>query len=285
MTIRNPVEWGIDHMRMGAHALSSVRRTLRHDEYDALYEPRVRHVSMADLGTALKRGFADFGACRTDVVFIGLIYPIAGLVLAQLAIGQGMWPLIFPLMSGFALVGPFLAAGLYEMSRRRERGEEVRLADAFRVTSSPAFGAMFVLGLGLFALFGLWLLTAMSIHALTLGPDWPMSLRAFLSDVFTTTAGWTMIVLGIGAGALFAVAALCLSVVSFPLLLDRNCSVRTAVKTSWRVVQENPVTMFGWGFIVAMGLVLGAIPALLGLIVVMPVLGHATWHLYRRAVG
>jgi uncharacterized membrane protein len=244
----------------------------------------VREISIADLRDVLARGISDFAAYRTDVLFICLIYPVAGLILARLAFGQEMLPLLFPLASGFALIGPVAAVGLYEMSRRREQGHEVSWADAFRVVKSPAFGAIVTLGLVLVAIFLIWLFTAYMIYAVLFGPHAPASVGSFVHDVFTTDAGWTMIVVGIGVGFLFALLVLAISVVSFPLLLDRDVGVYTAVATSVRAVAENPRPMAVWGLIVAGGLVLGSIPLLLGLIFVMPVLGHATWHLYRKVV-
>ena len=120
---------------------------------------------------------------------------------------------------------------------------------------------------------------------MTLGPDLPVSAIAFARDVLTTPQGWTMIVVGIGVGFLFALLVLAISVVSFPLLLDRNVGVAPAVATSFRAVRENPGPMAAWGLIIAAGLVIGAIPLLVGLAIVLPILGHATWHLYRKVVG
>jgi uncharacterized membrane protein len=246
--------------------------------------PAVRHIEVADLRDALARGAADFAAARSDIAFICLIYPIAGLVLARLIFGYGLLELAFPLVAGFALLGPVAAVGLYETSRRREQGLSTSWGDAFRVFQAPALGGVVALGLVLLAIFLLWLEVAELIYDGTLGPEPPASLGAFVHDVLTTGAGWAMIVAGVGIGFLFAVLVLSISVVSFPLLLDRHVGIAAAIGTSIRAVTTNPRTMAIWGLIVAAGLVLGSIPALLGLIIVMPVLGHATWHLYRKVV-
>ena len=283
--IRNPAEWSVDQLRSANLALERAGQSLRspaETRYGPL--PAVRRIELADLRDVLASGVSDFAAYRTDVIFICIIYPVVGLILASLAFGYGMLPLLFPLASGFALIGPVAAVGLYEMSRRREQGVDITWADAFGVVRAPAFGAILVLGLVLLAIFLLWLATAYAIYLVTLGPEPPTSLGAFVRDVFTTGAGWTMIVVGVVVGFLFAVLVLMISVVSFPMLLDRDVGLYTAVATSVRAVLGNPVPMAAWGLIVAGGLVIGSIPIFLGLIIVMPVLGHATWHLYRKVV-
>jgi uncharacterized membrane protein len=283
--IRNPIEWSWDWVKQTGRAMESAGHTL-----DGAWEghdrtvPAVRRIGTADLKEVLRQGFEDFGAYRTDVIFLFLLYPIVGLVLSRMIWGYGMVPLLFPLVSGFALIAPFFAVGLNEMSRRREAGRDAGWADAFGVAKSPALGSIMALGLLLLALFALWLVAAHIIWLVTLGPEPPVSLQAFASDVLTTRAGWTMAIVGIAVGFVFALAVLVLSVVSFPLLLDRDVGLGTAIATSIDVVRENPGPMALWGLIIAAALVLGSIPLLLGLAIVFPVLGHATWHLYRKVL-
>ncbi len=280
--IRNPVEWTADQLWRASLTVGSLGHSVRGSRDIAL--PTVRRIRTSDLRAVLMRGLADFEAYRSDVIFICLIYPLVGILLAWLSFGYHFLPLLFPLASGFALLGPVAAVGLYEMSRRREQGHRIGWIDAFGVVRSPGFGAILVLGLVLLAIFVLWMLAAAVIYQLTLGPEPPLSITAFARDVFTTSAGWTMIVVGVGVGFLFALLVLAISVVSFPLLLDRDVGLYGAVSTSIRAVAANPGPMAVWGLIVAGGLVIGMIPAFLGLIIVMPVLGHATWHLYRKVV-
>jgi uncharacterized membrane protein len=280
MHIRNPVEWGVDQIRVAGSAIERIgSRT-----HDAT-APTVRRITFGDLGEALARGIDDFAAFRTDVIFLAVIYPLVGLMLARLAFGYGLLPLLFPLASGFALIGPVAAVGLYEMSRRREAGVEAGWADALDIVREPSFGSIVAFALLLLAVFLMWLYVAIGIYDLTLGPEPPQSAGAFLHDVFTTTAGWTMAVVGISVGFVFAVGVLAISVVSVPLILDRDVGLFEAIGTSLRAVVANPGPMALWGFIVAAALVVGSIPLFLGLVLVVPVLGHATWHLYRRVVA
>jgi uncharacterized membrane protein len=286
MTIRNPIEWATDQLKLAGSVVGSVGRAGVAGEQD-LYAspPEVRKIAIADLADALAKGLDDFAAYRTDVIFLCLIYPVFGLVLGRIMFGYGMLPLLFPLASGFALVGPFAAVGMYEMSRRREQGGNVAWPDAFGVIGSRSFGAILMLGLLLVVIFLFWLIAAESIYEATLGLEPPTSPGSFVRDVFTTDAGWALIVVGMGVGFLFALGVLVISVVSFPLLLDRDVGLGTAVWTSVRAVMLNPMPMAVWGLIVAAGLVIGTIPLFLGLIFVMPILGHATWHLYRKLVA
>ena len=283
--IRNPIEWSWDWLKQTGRTMESAGQTMEgawegHDRT----VPAVRRIGTTDLKEVLRQGFEDFGAYRTDVIFLCLLYPIVGLILSRMIWGYDMMPLLFPLASCFALIAPFFAVGLYEMSRRREEGRATGWADAFGVARSPALGSIMALGLLLLALFVLWLGAAHIIWLLTLGPEPPQSVGIFLRDVLMTPQGWTMTIVGISVGFLFALVVLILSVVSFPLLLDRDVGVGTAIATSWQVVRTNPGPMALWGLIVAAALVAGSLPLLIGLAIVFPVLGHATWHLYRKVL-
>jgi len=247
--------------------------------------PTVRTIGMADLKDALARGIEDFRAMPSHAVFLCLIYPIVGLVLARLTWGYDVLPLLFPLAAGFALIGPFAAIGLYELSRRREQGLDLSWTDAFDVLHSPSAGAIAALGLLLLVIFVLWVAVAQAIYIANFGYEPAASIPDFLRQVFTTPAGWALIIVGNGIGFLFALVVLSISVVSFPLLLDRDVGAVEAVLTSVRAVAANPIPMAVWGLIIAVSLVIGSLPFFLGLTVVLPVLGHATWHLYRKVVA
>lgn len=247
--------------------------------------PAVRHISFSDLRDALARGWNDFAAWPTHAIFLCLIYPLVGLVLGGMALGYAVLPLLFPLAAGFALLGPIAALMMYELSRRREMGEEASLDAAFGVFRSPSFPAIFAIGLAMMGLFILWLVVAQQLYQSLFGIyAAPESVTGFIREVFTTEAGWKLMVYGNIIGFCFALVSFCLTAISFPMLLDRDVGAATALMTSVRAIAANPVVMAAWGLIVAALLVLGSIPFFLGLAVVMPVLGHATWHLYRKLV-
>jgi uncharacterized membrane protein len=244
----------------------------------------IRKIGLSDVHDALRLGWEDFKAVPSHAIILCVIYPVLGLVLFRLVLGYSVLPLLFPLAAGFTLVGPFAALGLYELSRRRERGEEAAAWDAMQVLRAPSFGAMLELGILLLVLFGTWIAVADAIYVATFGHAPAATIPDFATRVFTTPEGWSLIIVGCGVGFLFAVMALCVSVVSFPLMLDRHATAIDAIRTSLRAVRENPFAMAVWGLIVAALLAIGSLPFFVGLAVVLPVLGHATWHLYRKVV-
>ncbi len=247
-------------------------------------EPAIRRIGLADLRAVLAQGWQDFLATPTQLVFLTVLYPVLGLVAARAAYGGDLMSLIWPLISGFALVGPLAALGVYELSRRREQGLPTTWLNAFDVLRSPAIGGIVFLGGVLLAIFVCWLLAAQAIWDGTIGAAAPASIGDLVRLAFDTPEGRRLLWLGNGVGFLFAVLVLSLTVVAFPLLLDRAVDPAVAMRTSVRAVLANPVPMAAWGLIVAVLLLLGSLPLFIGLAVVLPVLGHATWHLYRRVV-
>jgi uncharacterized membrane protein len=246
--------------------------------------PKVRRISQDDLRWALSEGWKDFQAKRGDIILLALIYPAVGIVAAAMALDNQLLPLFFPLVAGVSILGPAVASGFYELARRRETGEDSGWVHFFDPVRGRARGGLVLLTLGLVVLFAGWVLAAWLIYADTIGSYQNMSLSEFLRRAFTTPEGWAMIVLGNLVGFAFAVATLVLAVVSFPMMVDKPVDADVAVMTSLRAVMENPKVMALWGLRVAALLALGCLPGFVGLAIVLPVLGYATWHLYTRLV-
>lgn len=251
---------------------------------DKLDLPVIRTITIGDTVDALRRGISDFWEQPSHYAMLVLIYPIIGIVLTVWMKGFYTWPLLYPLVGGFALVGPFAAIGLYEISRRREQGIDTSWKHAFEVLRSPAIGSIAAVGVMLFAVFTLWLTAAQSLYESIFGSMTPMTFGGLIQQVFTQPGGMTLLIVGTLIGALFAVFTLCTTVIAFPLLLDRDVGAFVAVETSFRAVMRNPIPMLAWGIIVGVGLFLGSLPLFVGLAVVIPIFGHATWHLYRKVV-
>ena len=250
----------------------------------AVAQPTVRQINVADVFDALRRGIDDFWEKPSHYVFLCLIYPVIGVILITWTSGDNALQLIYPLITGFALLGPLAAIGLYEISRRRELNLDSSWTHALEVRNSPAIPAMIAVGGMLLALFIAWLLAAQALFNWLYGADVPTSITGFVSDVLTTQRGWTLILLGNAIGFLFALVVLSTTVIAFPLLLDRDVGAYAAIETSARVMIANPVPIVLWGLIVAVALVAGSLPFFVGLAIVIPVLGHSTWHLYRKVV-
>ena len=281
--IRTPPGWGADVL---THAYQSITATRRGPRADTPSTVNVRHIELADLRWALTRGMEDFGASRTDVIFLCVVYPLMGLLLARLASGYDMLPLIFPV--GVRLrTGRPVSCGRAERNEPPERdGSASRMGR--RIRRIPLAGDRRHRSTWSDPIDDVPVLAGLVERGLQ--PDFGASAAGIFGQFRPTTSSLPMLVgrwrvVGVGAGFLLAVTALTISVVSFPMLLDQGVPLETAIRTSARVVARNPRVMAAWGLIIAASLVIGSIPALLGLIFVMPVLGHATWHLYRRVVS
>jgi uncharacterized membrane protein len=248
-------------------------------------DPIVRPIRVADIAEALAAGLRDFQAAPLYGLFFGAVYAAGGNLVVLCAYWLGMSYLSYPLAAGFALLGPFVAVGTYEVSRRRETGAPL--------SWSAVLGAIFAQGkreLGWMAfvtlfIFVVWMYQVRLLLALFLGFRTFTSLHEFLTVVATTPEGNLFLLIGNVVGAAMALVLFSLSVVSFPLLLDRDVDFITAMITSVRAVVASPVPMIGWAIVIVMLSVIAMMPAFLGLLVVLPVLGHTTWHLYRRIVA
>ncbi len=259
----------------------AVTQTL--DTTPAAPEVPVRTITAADLNAALREGYRDFLDRRGDLIVVGLIYPIIGFAAAVAALGGPLIPLFFPILAGVGLLGPVAALGFYELARRREAGLDAGWQHFLEVGKRPAFDAIMAVTGILLLIFFAWLAAAWILYAAFFGAP-PETVGDFLTRLFTTPEGWGLILVGNAVGLVFAAIVLTLSVVSLPMLVDCNVDARTAIATSVRAVSANKGAMLRWGVTVAVLLVLGALPAFIGLAFVLPWLGYATWHLYTKLV-
>lgn len=253
-----------------------------YEDDDAL--PIIHPIGPADLRDALSKGLADFNAMPTHLVFLAVIYPLVTIVFARIYAGYDVLPLVFPLIAGYTLIGPLVAVGMYELSRRREKGLDFSRRKAFHVLQRHSIRSIAMLGALLMVIYTGWLVVAWTLYVINFGTEAPESVADFALQILTTAPGWALIIIGSCIGFFFAVVVFSLSVISFPMVLDRDISVTKALQTSVRAVLASPVTMGLWGVIVAGALLVGSLPFFVGLCVVLPVLGHATWHIYRKTV-
>ncbi len=244
----------------------------------------VRTITEDDLTQSLRDGYKDFLEKRGDLVFIGLLYPLIGLCVAIAANGGSILPLLFPMLAGLSLLGPLVSTGFYQLAKRRETGLESSWWHFFDVFKSPSREAIFLVGIMLMVIFGAWLMAAGITYVFFFGTEPPATVGVLLTQAFTTPQGWAMILIGNAIGFVFAVIVLATSVVSLPMLIDKRIDAATAVRASLKAFSQNRTVLLRWGLRVALLLVIGAIPFLLGLAFVLPVLGYATWHLYTRLI-
>jgi uncharacterized membrane protein len=245
--------------------------------------PAVRTIQANDIVDALAKGLRDFQAYPAYGLFFGGIYTLGGILAVATALLWDMSYMVYPLAAGFVLIGPFVAVGLYEISRRRERGEPIRwrvilgavFAQSGKEISWMAFVTLFI--------FMVWMYQVRLLIALFFGLHGLPS-GGFPAILFTTPEGLAFLAVGHAVGAVLAVLVFSITVVSFPLLLDRPVDVVTAMITSVKSVVNNPVPMIGWALVVTLLIVVASLPAFIGLLIVLPVLGHTTWHLYRKIV-
>ncbi|RMF40928.1 MAG: DUF2189 domain-containing protein [Alphaproteobacteria bacterium] len=252
--------------------------------YAELHDLHVGRLEMRDIRTALAKGLADFSAIPSHYIVLAVIYPAIGALMFRAAAGADMFMMLFPIISGFALVGPVAAIGLFEISRRREMGEDVSWRHVASLLHAPGRRGILVVALVLAILYAAWLIAAHLIYEATLGKLAPDGMGAFAGLLFSTGEGWTLILLGNAVGAGFALVAMVLSVFSLPMLLDGEHNPLRAMAISVRACAANWPVMLSWGVVVAVIVAVACIPAFAGLAVALPVLAHATWHLYRRAI-
>lgn len=251
-----------------------------------LHSPAVaKRIGLKDLGRALRLGWADFKTAPTHYYFLALIYPVLMAVGVVAALDDSLVPLVFPILSGAALLGPLTAIVLYEMSRQREEGRSVAWWQALRLLVSRAAPAIALLCAGLVGLFLLWLWVGLLLYRWLVGTVPDPAFFAFLGTLLSTGSGWSLILIGNAVGGAFALLVLACFLVSFQSVVDRNCGALSAVATSLQVFVANPLTAIAWGAVVVLLLAATGVTLFVGLAVVLPLLGHASWHLYRMTAG
>ena len=246
--------------------------------------PDVRSVSAKDIMDSVKLALGDMAASPGKSMAFGLFAAFFGIAIVASIAWLGIPWMIYPFMIGFPLAGPFIAVGLYEISRRRERGEPVPLSGIFKVMWAQRGREVSWMAFVMLFVFWVWVYQIRLLMALFLGMKSFSTLGGFMKVVLGSTEGWAFLIIGHAAGAVLSLVMFSLTVVAIPLLLDRELDVVTAMITSVKAVFASPVVMLGWGLIVTVAVIAASLPMFLGIIIVLPLLGHTTWHIYRRAV-
>ena len=244
----------------------------------------VNRLTAGDVSASLKAGFSDFLARPVLSAFFGLFYAVFGILFVWCLIRFDQIWMVIPAIVGFPLVAPFAAAGLYEMSRRLETGQDFGWSDILTVMADQRNREMGWMAFVTLFVFWVWVYQVRLWLAIILQDASFSDMGGFLDVVFFTPAGWTFLAIGTLVGAALAAVLFSVTVIAMPLLLDRETNFVTAMLTSVRAVTESPVVMLTWAAIISVTMLLSLVPAFLGLVFTLPILGHTTWHLYRRAV-
>lgn len=246
--------------------------------------PTVRTMQFHDIIECLLLGVKDFRTAPLFGLFFGGIFATIGIIItAALFVWQKHW-LIYPFLIGFPLIGPFIAVGLYEVSRRIENGEPLIWREVLGLIYKQSQREIRWMAFVMLFVFWIWMYQVRLLFALILGQASFSSLESFLDIIFNTPEGLTFIIVGHVIGALLALTLYSITVVSMPLLLEKDYDFITAIITSVKMVLNSPLVMLSWGVFVTLAVMASFIPLFLGLVIVLPVLGHTTWHLYRRAL-
>jgi uncharacterized membrane protein len=246
--------------------------------------PHLNAITFGDIGGALAQGIADFRQAPLFGLFFGGFFALGGLFIVASFVFFDMSWMIYPFAIGFPLIGPFAAVGLYEVSRRIEHGRPLVWREILGVIwrqrarefSWMAFVTLFI--------FWIWIYQVRLLIAVILGFKASSNMDRFINVLATTNEGMLFLIVGHVVGAVLALVLYSVTVVSLPFLLERNTDFITAIATSVKAVFISPIPMLGWGVCVTILIIAGSLPAFLGFFVVLPILGHATWHLYRKIV-
>ncbi len=247
--------------------------------------PQVNRITAADIKASLQAGFSDFLARPVMSGFFGLVYAVFGIGFVWCLVWLGKIWMIIPAAVGFPLVAPFAAAGLYEMSRRLQAGEPFGWSEILTVIARQRNRELGWMAFVTLFIFWVWVYQVRLLLAIILQNASFSDFSGFLTIVFSTPQGWIFLAVGTCVGAVLSAVLFSVTVVAMPMLLDRETNFVSAMLTSVQVVRDNPVVMLGWAGIVSVTLLVSLAPAFLGLIFTLPILGHTTWHLYRRAVS
>ncbi|MDA5093780.1 DUF2189 domain-containing protein [Aliiroseovarius sp. KMU-50] len=246
--------------------------------------PEIYKVTAGDITASLKAGVSDFLARPVMSGFFGLFYAVFGCLFVWSMVWLEMIWMIIPAVVGFPLVAPFAAAGLYEMSRRLQKGESFGWSEILTVIAKQSKREMGWMAFVTLFIFWVWMYQVRLWLAIILQDASFSDFEGFLNVVFFTPEGWTFLAIGTCAGAILSAVLFSVTVVAMPMLLERKIDFITAMLTSVRVVTESPVVMLTWAAIISVTTLVSLVPAFLGLIFTLPILGHTTWHLYQRAV-